>query len=262
MGTIYCVRNLIDGKRYIGKTERTVDERWLEHLYDAERGSDTYFHRAIRKHGALAFFVEAIGVADDARQLNAMEKHFISYLASYVPTLGYNCTLGGTGGRPNELTLAKLRKPKTEDHRRKLSEIAKNRPRGNLHTITPEANAKRSRSLKGRVFSEATLRKMSEAKKGKPSHISAESRRRRARQMAGSGNPMFGLKMTAEHQQKLQSAVSKWRQGMSTEMRQEIARRASRARWNKITDPKERAEQMTAARAARWAERRTAHGMA
>ena len=55
-GKIYCVYHLGgDGMRYIGQTIRTIEERWYDHKYESENGSDSYFHNAIRKHGEDQF---------------------------------------------------------------------------------------------------------------------------------------------------------------------------------------------------------------
>jgi group I intron endonuclease len=85
---IYLITNKIDGKRYIGKTSRTVEQRWYQHCKNAEYGHDTYLYRAIRKHGASNFIVEQIGEGLDEEEVLCIE--------TYQPE--YNMTAGGTGG--------------------------------------------------------------------------------------------------------------------------------------------------------------------
>jgi group I intron endonuclease len=52
---IYQAVNLVNGKRYIGVTIRTLHRRRREHFNAAAKGSDTVFHRAIQKYGRAMF---------------------------------------------------------------------------------------------------------------------------------------------------------------------------------------------------------------
>lgn len=85
---IYLVTNLINGDRYIGKTSKTLEERWYYHCKTAEYGSDTYFHKAIRKYGSENFKVEFLCDGLDDEEIKAISIHQPEY----------NMTSGGGGG--------------------------------------------------------------------------------------------------------------------------------------------------------------------
>ena len=48
MGFIYKITNTINDKVYIGKTTRTIEERWKEHL-NSIKDKDFKIYRAFRK---------------------------------------------------------------------------------------------------------------------------------------------------------------------------------------------------------------------
>jgi group I intron endonuclease len=91
---IYLVENTVNSKIYIGKTIRTVERRWADHVGDARYRATTYFHNAIHKYGADAFVVRVLETVDDPGVLNEREIHWIATLHP-----DYNMTPGGDGPR-------------------------------------------------------------------------------------------------------------------------------------------------------------------
>ncbi len=98
MGFIYVVTNIINNKKYVGLTSKTIEERWKRHLYDANiRKDDFYFHKAIRKYGENNFKIEKVEECPD-EHLKEREKFYIQqYNSFYKNKQGYNLTLGGDG---------------------------------------------------------------------------------------------------------------------------------------------------------------------
>ena len=94
MAYIYQITNDINGKIYIGKTERTVEERFKEHCQDAFRRNfeKRPLYAAIRKYGASHFHVETLEETDNPEE---REIYWIEVKRSFKN--GYNATLGGDG---------------------------------------------------------------------------------------------------------------------------------------------------------------------
>lgn len=96
MGFIYKITNNINNKVYIGKTERTVKERWKEHQYNISRYGDKLpLYKAMTKYGKENFSIEAIEECSN-EIIDDREIYWIAYYESYKD--GYNCTGGGEGG--------------------------------------------------------------------------------------------------------------------------------------------------------------------
>lgn len=97
MGYIYQIYCTIPGvhSTYIGKTTQSIEERFKEHLQEAQhtrRNSKIY--NAIRHYGAEYFYVRQLGEYDDAI-LNEKEIEWIAYYDTFYN--GWNSTLGGEG---------------------------------------------------------------------------------------------------------------------------------------------------------------------
>lgn len=96
MGCIYLATNRINGKQYVGKTERSMEDRRRDHLKDSLKSPRLPFQRALRKYGADSFDWDIIQESNCPGELNRLEVESIVWFGSKVPN-GYNMTDGGEG---------------------------------------------------------------------------------------------------------------------------------------------------------------------
>lgn len=150
MGCVYIATSKTTGKSYVGKSIVSMKSRIDNHLAFVRRNSPLVFHRAIRKYGINDFEWQIIFESDVRDVLIRVEIMEIKERNTKTPH-GYNMTDGGEGFRGLHFT---------DEHRRKLSE-------SNKRAATPELRALRSRIHKGKVVSEETRKKLSNAHKGK-----------------------------------------------------------------------------------------------
>lgn len=97
MGYIYCITNLINKKKYVGKTTYSITKRFQEHCRDSkkERCERRPLYDAMNKYGIENFVVkELIECPND--ELDSYEKMYIEKLQTYGHN-GYNATKGGDG---------------------------------------------------------------------------------------------------------------------------------------------------------------------
>ena len=99
MAYIYCITNKINGKQYVGKTEKTIDERWKEHKqdYSKERYEKRPLYEAMQKYGIDNFEIKELEyLAQGGTLLSDREEYWIEQLGTYGHN-GYNATKGGDG---------------------------------------------------------------------------------------------------------------------------------------------------------------------
>jgi len=162
-GIIYKVTNLINNKVYIGQTIKTLSQRKCDHAYRAKvNDKRTAFQIALLQHGVSAFQWDEIDTANSQDELDAKEKFWVAYFKTNDPMYGYNSTDGGiktvyspeirrkmsdakTGKKnPNfgkhlsdetrkKMSEIRKGKPKSDDHRRKISEANKGLKAGERH---------------------------------------------------------------------------------------------------------------------------------
>lgn len=95
-GYIYLIENKINGHKYVGMTQFSLERRWKEHLRDCtQKKTETRpLHMAIRKYGAENFSMSLIEECP-IEILSEREKFWIQQYDTYAN--GYNATLGGDG---------------------------------------------------------------------------------------------------------------------------------------------------------------------
>lgn len=137
-GTLYRLTNQQNGKTYIGVTTGSLRRRLQRHVVTAVGGNSQYLiHRAIRKYGADAFKMEALGQFPSLVELLAAERGAI---AEQMPA--YNLTKGGEGAWGVKHSKESVERVAAA-HRGKPSHML-----GKKHT--PEARRKMSAALKGK----------------------------------------------------------------------------------------------------------------
>jgi group I intron endonuclease len=165
MAIVYLLTNKNNGRRYVGKTGRSLDIRWQGHVGSARRSdSDMLVCRAILKHGSDAFERSIVEECNSA-QLGSRETYWIHELKTHVSQGGYNLTYGGDGGIPGY----KHREDSLEKMRLKAT---------------------------GRHPTEETLEKLRAAKRGKkqkPEHVEKRAASNRGKKRA----PEVGQKISA-----------------------------------------------------------------
>lgn len=180
---VYCIKNIINNKEYIGLTTRTLEERWKQHVYESNRENswewNTPLGNAIKKYGKDSFQVFVLEECSSETEMKLKEIQLIKERKSLSTETGYNLTLGGDGRlgyKLSEETKKKigegnLGKIMSIEAREKMSVAAKKRCVGKLSPMdgkrhTEEAKNKISAASRGRIHLEESKKKCSESQKG------------------------------------------------------------------------------------------------
>lgn len=126
MGTlyiVYCHTNTINGKKYIGLTSQTPNERWRK----GTRGYNDNFIKDVRKYGWDNFNHDILMENLTKSEAETAERMFISKYDTTNELKGYNIDLGGIYGnvfsKCHKKRISNGRKGMTfsESHRKNLS---------------------------------------------------------------------------------------------------------------------------------------------
>lgn len=96
---VYQIKNLVNGKIYIGITCRGLMARRSSHILSAKRGKSFLISRAIRKYGNDSFEFSAI---ETFSTFSGAAKREIEIIADRKPA--YNITTGGEGSPGHKMS--------------------------------------------------------------------------------------------------------------------------------------------------------------
>ena len=139
---VYEIRNLVNGKSYIGSTSSSFGKRLRNHRNALEAGTHPvkYLQNAWNKHGSRCFRFSILEVCPPHLCVQREQK-YIDESWSWMFEFGYNRRkLAGSNlgiklkaSTKRKLSQAKRGKPKSEEHKRKISEALKGLPKSVDH---------------------------------------------------------------------------------------------------------------------------------
>lgn len=163
---IYIITNLINGRRYVGKTEDRFIERFWNHTWklDNKKHDNKHLERAWHKYGKENFEFRVEKVCSHEDDVSQIEIDTIEKYDTY--NNGYNKTIGGDGTKGNYMSeeaklivgkknrIHNLGKKHSEETKKKMSEVHKG------YVKTKEHRENLSKALKGKIISEETKEKL------------------------------------------------------------------------------------------------------
>ena len=158
---IYLITNLVNGKQYVGKTQRGYQHRFNQHCLAYEHGVRNYISCAIHKYGKENFKIELIKQVDDDTW-EYWENYYIKHYHTHYTEGGYNITWGGDSN-PMDIPEAQKRhlaKCTSDEFREKQRVLST----GKLHTEETKELC-RQRTLENLDVCIAGFRKYNESKK-------------------------------------------------------------------------------------------------
>ena len=81
MGMVYVITNELNNKKYIGKTQKNIEERWKEHIHESRRISSQgiKLYDALREHGIENFRIRVLEEVEDSLLDNKVEEYIRKY---------------------------------------------------------------------------------------------------------------------------------------------------------------------------------------
>ena len=98
---VYCIKNKINDKEYIGLTKRPLESRWKQHVYESNKVNswewNTPLGNAIKKYGKDNFKIYVLNNYNSVEEMKLGEIKMIEERKSLSVFGGYNLSKGGDG---------------------------------------------------------------------------------------------------------------------------------------------------------------------
>lgn len=225
---VYCIRNRLDGKRYIGSASISLIKRIRDHWAELakNRHANRYLQRAYNKYGRKMFVASVVERCQPKFCVNR-EQYWMDFYKAAVPIHGYNIspTAGSQLGmvhsketRDKIAAMNRLRDPESfkrqaekmrgrtlkSEHVAKISagnRIAWKYGKRKDYRHSDETKAKLSRFFRGRKISEEHRLKIVAALLRRP----PRSEETKAKIGAGNAIALKGKKLSDEHRANLRA---------------------------------------------------------
>lgn len=222
---VYGIRNKINNQWYVGSAAKTIKVRWQIHQHNLREGThhSRHLQNAWNKYGADSFECVPLENCPPEKCVEREQAYMLLY-RSADQRYGYNI---------HPEARSPLGVKRTEETRKKLSEVARNRSpelKARLAAVasTPEARRRSSDLHRGKVLSAETRAKisasvlskvddyrakLSAALRGKPlseahkAAISAGTRGKRKNQQTRAKMSAYAKSRTPEHQAKITAGI-------------------------------------------------------
>jgi group I intron endonuclease len=107
---IYTIKNLVNGKMYVGQTiQANAKMRWYAHCDMVRKGKKSHLYDSMRKHGIKKFLWEIVEQADTIEELNELETVWANKLRAQGITL-YNNRETGNNKKHSAESIEKMRR--------------------------------------------------------------------------------------------------------------------------------------------------------
>ena len=168
MPYVYLIENQKNGKKYIGITKFSIEERFTTHkAHSKSKNTTKRLYQAMAKHGLDVFSCSLIEECDN-KNIFEREMYWISHYNSNDYAFGYNMTAGGEGCVDRKLS---------EESIEKLRISVKN----NRMSLTPEERKDLTRKANiaklGHIESDKSRSLKKEAQKNRFARMSEDQRK-------------------------------------------------------------------------------------